>query len=192
MRRPPDHRSAARGRLVRESASRAKEYGFAASGVDALARAAGVTSGSFYKHFDSKDALLSAICEAELDVTRGRFSSSNPPSRDQVLRAVDAYLSLAHVRSPGAGCVLPALSAEIARAPLATREVFERAYLELVAVVAEMIGDRALGNALITQCVGAVCVARALATDAAQREVLRAARTAAEHLVELSARLQSG
>ncbi|KFE68882.1 Transcriptional regulator, TetR family protein [Hyalangium minutum] len=169
---------------MRESAALAKEQGFAASGIDALARSAGLTSGAFYKHFEGKEALLAAICEAELQSTQERFSSIEPQSEEQVLRAVDAYLSLVHVRSPGAGCVLPALAAEMGRAPAATRAVVERAFEELVAVIAEKVGDRALGSALVTQCVGAVSVARALSTETAQREVLAHARVAVRRLLK--------
>jgi TetR/AcrR family transcriptional repressor of nem operon len=181
MRYSKDHKAITRDRLVRDSAAQAKKGGFAASGVDALARAAGLTSGAFYKHFGGKDALLSAICKTELEATTARFSSLD--SRAQLLRAFDAYLSLAHVRSPSSGCVLPALSAEVGRAPRATREVYERAFAELVAVFVDKFGDTTTANALVTQCVGAVTIARALATEAAQQAVLAAAREGVRRLL---------
>ncbi|NUP05953.1 MAG: TetR/AcrR family transcriptional regulator [Polyangiaceae bacterium] len=183
MRYPRNHRANTRDTLLRESAALAKREGFAASGVDALARAAGVTSGAFYKHFGGKDALLSAICEAELDATRARFAAIEPGATEQVLRAVDMYLSLAHVQNPAMGCALPALSAEIGRAPEQTRLAFERAFEELIAVIAEKVGAKAVGSALVTQCVGAVTLARALATEGAQRELLQAARRAARAIL---------
>jgi len=183
MRYATDHKAQTRQKLVRDAASLAKQEGFAASGVDALARAAGLTSGAFYKHFESKDELLAAVCDAELERTRARFASIDPESREEVLRAIDGYLSLAHVRNPGAGCVLPALAAEIGRAPISTRTVLEGAFRDLVAVVALLVGDRALANALVTQCVGAVMLARALASEDAQHEVLASARAGARRLL---------
>lgn len=186
MRYPPGHKQDTREKLVRAGAALAKRGGFAGSGVDALARAAGVTSGAFYKHFDGKDALLGAICKTELDTTRGWFAAIEPGSEEQVLHAVDAYLSVAHLRAPTDGCMLPALAAEIGRAPQATRAVFERAFSELVSAVAEKVGDRAIASALVTHCVGAVTLARALATEAAQREVLQSAREGARRLLARS------
>jgi len=183
MRYPRDHKQATRQKLVSQSATAAKAQGFAASGVDALAKAAGLTSGAFYKHFAGKDALLAAVCETELEVTRSRFAAIEPLVMEQILRAIDGYLSLAHVRSPAAGCVLPALSAEVGRASLETRTSFEQAFAELLAVLTEKVGNKALASAIVTQCVGAVTVARALATESAQREVLAAARDGARSLL---------
>ena len=89
---------------VRASASLAKQQGFAGSGVDALASAAGLTSGAFYRHFEGKGELLSAIVETELEATRSRFSTIEPRSEAQLLLAIDAYLSLAHLEHrPAAG-----------------------------------------------------------------------------------------
>jgi AcrR family transcriptional regulator len=186
MRYPPGHKQDSRQKLVRAGAALAKRDGFAGSGVDALARAAGLTSGALYKHFEGKDALLGAICKTELETTRGWFAAIDPRSEEQVTHAIDAYLSIAHVRATAEGCVLPALAAEIGRAPESTRAVFERAFSELVSVVAEKVGDRTLASALVTHCVGAVTIARALATEEAQREVLDAAREGARRLLQRS------
>jgi len=186
MRYAREHKAQTRSKLVQQSAALAKRRGFAASGVDALARSAGLTSGAFYKHFEDKDALLSAICEAELETARRRFAAVAHDT-DQLLRAVDAYLSLAHVRASEAGCLLPALTAEVGRAPRSTRRVFERAFAGLVAVFAQSLGDPALASALLSQCVGAVTLARALASEAAQRKVLEAARAAARRLIAAAA-----
>lgn len=184
MRYPADQKTQTREKLVRESAAVAKAGGFAASGIDALARAAGLTSGAFYRHFEGKDQLLAAICESELEATGGRFAQLTPGSTQEILRAVDTYLSLAHVRNPQAGCLLPSLSAEVARASEETRVAFERAFEELADVVTKLVGDRAVALGVVTQCVGAVTVARAFANEAAQREVLAAARKAVRGLLE--------
>lgn len=183
MRYSPDHKATTRDRLVASSGALAKEGGFAASGVDALARSAGLTSGAFYKHFDGKDELLAAICERELSATCERFSALEPGAEAQFLRVIDAYLSLGHVRNPGAGCPLPALSAEVGRASSETRAVFEQGFEALVDVVGEKLADRTLASALVTHCVGAVLVARALGSEEAQRAALAAARVGARRML---------
>ncbi|MFY0569901.1 TetR/AcrR family transcriptional regulator [Archangium lansingense] len=168
---------------MRASSSLAKQQGFAGSGVDALASAAGLTSGAFYRHFEGKGELLSAIIETELEATRSRFSTIEPRNEEQLYLAIDAYLSLAHVRHPESGCVLPTLASEIGRAPAETKEVFERALLELLAVLSEKVGDASAAFALLNQCVGAVMIARGLATDSAKRQVLEAARKSARESI---------
>jgi AcrR family transcriptional regulator len=192
MRYLPEQKSRSREKLVRASASVAKQQGFAGSGVDALASAAGLTSGAFYRHFEGKGELLSAIIETELEATRGRFSTLQPRNEEQLLLAIDTYLSLAHVRHPESGCVLPTLASEIGRAPAETKEVFERALSELLAVLSEKVGDSSVAFALLNQCVGAVMIARGLATDSAKREVLEAARkNARESIASLTASRES-
>ncbi|WNG18724.1 TetR/AcrR family transcriptional regulator [Cystobacter fuscus] len=176
MRQSTEQKSRTREKLVRASASLSKQQGFAGSGVDALASAAGLTSGAFYRHFEGKGELLSAIVETELETTRERFAALEPHNEEELLRALDAYLSLAHVRHPEAGCVLPTLASEIGRAPVGTKQVFERALSELMAVLSEKVGDASVAFALLNQCVGAVMIARGLATDNAKHEVLTAAR----------------
>jgi AcrR family transcriptional regulator len=177
MRYPAEHKDRMRSKIVGASAAVAKRGGFSASGIDALAEAAGVTSGAVYKHFDGKDGLLRAIIESELAATERRFANADPK------RAVDAYLSLAHVEHPEAGCLLPALAAEVARASPETREVYERAMDQLMSTLATTLGNRALAHALVSLCVGAVTVARGLATDEARKEILAAARTSAHALL---------
>ena len=74
MRYPEEHKADARYRLLDSGGRHAKCHGFAASGVDALASAAGVTSGSLYKHFDGKSGLFAALIRAELDHAVDRFA----------------------------------------------------------------------------------------------------------------------
>ena len=182
MRYPVEHKHQMRSKIVGASAVVAKRGGFSASGIDMLAEAAGVTSGAIYKHFDGKDDLLRAIIEAELAATARRFATADPA------RAVDTYLSLAHVEHPEAGCLLPALAAEVARASPNTREAYERAMDQLISTLATVLGSRAIAHALVSLCVGAVMVARGLASDKARKEILAAARTSAHALLASVAR----
>jgi len=183
VRYPPEHKSRSRERLVRASASHAKQQGFSGSGVDALAGAAGVTSGALYKQFAGKEQLLSAILESELATTTARFAAIDPRDTELLLHAIDAYLSLGHVRHPEAGCVLPTLAPEVGRASLETKVTFEHALAELNRVLSERVGDASRASALVSLAAGAVMIARALSSEAARREVLGAARAAARSLL---------
>ncbi len=183
MRYLPERKSESRERLIRASSAVAKEQGFAGTGIDAFARAAGLTSGAFYKQFAGKSELLGAIVASELDVTRARFAMIEAGDDAQLLAAIDMYLSLGHVRHPEAGCVLPTLAPEVARATKEERAAYEEALGELQAVLAEKVGDAAVASALVSLCAGAIMIARGLVSEAARRAALEAARSGARTLL---------
>lgn len=177
MRYPPEHKAAARRQLLDKSGAHAKQHGFAASGVDALMQAAGLTSGAFYGHFRSKNAFFAAIIESELGKSEMLFAGLNPENREQTLKAaLGFYLSLGHVRHPEAGCALPSLAAEAGRAEPATREAFEAALLKIHTTLTRALGSEAAAWVVVSQCAGAVMLARAMASPEQQRAVLDAAR----------------
>lgn len=169
MRYAANHKEATRARLLTVTGSLVKKQGFAATGVDALMAAAGLTSGAFYSHFGSKKALLEAIIDNELARSRKFFAAE---SNDAAMAAVEKYLSLAHLNDPESGCALPALSSEIARADEATRQMFERGISLLQQQILATVQDQGKAWALIALLVGAVTVARGLASDAARQALL--------------------
>jgi hypothetical protein len=72
------------------------------------------------------------------------------------------------VRGTAAGCPLPALTPEIARADPQVREAFQSGLVAVHAQVEKMTGSKTRAWALIAECVGAVMLARAL-PDASHR-----------------------
>ncbi|MDT4882218.1 hypothetical protein FQZ97_1181490 [compost metagenome] len=97
-------------------------------------------------------------------------------SRDKLERCLSRYLSMVHLQNADTGCAIPALGAEIARADLKVREEAEHWMLQLQRAWAEILEDGELAWALISQCVGALVVARMLAREETQAEVLEASR----------------
>ena len=168
MRYPTDHKEKTRERLLDDTARHVKKFGFAGSGVDAIAASAGVTSGALYKHFAGKSDLFAAVVAAELERTAHRFAAVAPGDSAAARKALGAYLSLAHVRQPDGGCPLPALTPEIARADGTVREAFRAGLADVHAQVEKMTGSPTRAWALIAECVGAVMLARAM-PDAAER-----------------------
>ena len=183
MRYSTDHKAQVRQQMLSESGSYAKQHGFAATGVDALAGAAGLTSGSLYKHFDNKSALFAALIEAEIDRTVRRFANLKPGDHPALLTALSRYLSMQHVQSPQNGCPLPSLTADVARANDEVREAFETGLLQFKEVLTELTGSEATAWALIAQNVGAVMIARAMLHDAPKREIIDAVRGAGAELL---------
>ena len=92
---------------------------------------------------------------------------------------IDFYLSPAHRDNRERGCPLPALSGDLARADAAARERFGTGVKGLSDRLAQRL--RAIGNAdpdtnasaILTQLVGAVSLARAVA-DTAQSDAILA------------------
>ena len=176
MRYPREHKEQARKRLLEGGGRHAKKHGFDGSGMDALAAAAGVTTGSLYKHFEGKSDLFAALIRSELQRTAQRFSAIATGDRGGAAKALASYLSLNHVKHPEAGCALPSLTPEIARADESAQDAFQSGVLGIHAIVADRFtgsGDSAW--ALIAQSVGAVMLARAMRDERVRRELLGAA-----------------
>lgn len=192
MRYPKDHKDARRRELLAASAGHAKAHGFAASGMDALAAAAGVTVGSLYKHFSGKDALFAELVRSELQRSAELFDGLPAGDTQALLQLLSGYMSLRHVQSPQAGCPLPGLSAEVARAPHEVRAAFQAGLQRLHEAITQRVGgDAGLAWALIAQSVGAVLLARALPDEAAQRALLAGVRATTAGLLPAPAAVEA-
>ena len=162
--------------MLENSAFHIKQHGFAASGVDAIAAAAGVTSGSLYKHFAGKTDLFASVIRADLQRMADRYASIETGDEKAVEKVISAYLSDQHVRHPGRGCPLPALTAEVARSDDAVRAAFDEGLREVHATLEPFAGSSAKAWALVSQSVGAVMLARAALDPELRRELLESAR----------------
>ncbi|MCY1420718.1 hypothetical protein D9M71_363480 [compost metagenome] len=177
MRYSATHKEETRQKLLESSGAIAKRGGFSTTGVDGLMKAIGLTGGAFYSHFPSKNDLFTAIVQRELSQSLiGHVARGEGFSREKLQRCLARYLSMAHLQNPDTGCAIPALGAEIARADISVREEAEHWMLELHRAWAEILEDAELAWALLSQCVGALVVARMLACEETQAEVLDASR----------------
>ena len=109
----------AAGRLFRER-------GIDAAGVDDITRAAGLTHGGFYGHFDSKQSLTAEAVARALSISTEAWCSTSRGSRpEHAFRTlIGKYLAPEHRDFPGHGCALAALGGEIARQPKVVRRSF--------------------------------------------------------------------
>jgi TetR/AcrR family transcriptional regulator, transcriptional repressor for nem operon len=91
MRYPQEQKTRTRARLVRAAGALAKQRGFANTGMDALAAAAGVTTGAFYGQFSSKAEFLRAIIDHELGHVIQLFEGGGaPPAEAKALSKGEA------------------------------------------------------------------------------------------------------
>ncbi len=179
MRYQEGYKEQKRRDLLKAAGAAAKKNGFAATGVDALAEAAGVTSGSVYAHFGSKAGLLDAMIVNEMERSRSRWAR-NPERSGATWLKEEAvrYLSRAHIDHPESGCLMPTLAADVARAPASTRRVFEEQLQLAQAEIADRVGDGEKAWQFLSQIVGAMVLARAVVSEDVQAEILDATRHA--------------
>src|SRR6185369_10715892 len=88
--------------------------GYAGTNIDDIMLAAGLTRGSFYAHFKSKDELFAQV------VGSGQGLLWKLRAADADLPAVlDAYLAKEGLAATAQDCTLAALPGDVARAPVA-------------------------------------------------------------------------
>lgn len=172
MRYRPDHKFRAHCQLTEAAAALAKQAGFAATPLRRFMALVKRSTGAFYVLYDNKDDLLRAIVEQELERTLQRFDAADMTGLFEIFAA---YLHPGHVEDSSGGCVLPALAAEIGRADVATRRACEKGLLRLHDRLAYLLGDQDAAWAALSQAVGAVLIARTMATCIRREEVLTSA-----------------
>jgi len=183
MRYSAEHKTAARSKIISSAAALAKKEGFGTTGVDALMGSAGMTGGAFYKHFSTKEDLLSEIVLAEIKRSTALFAAK-PEALQSPIEMLEKYLSLAHVMKPEKGCLLPALSAEIGHASDSVKQNFEDQIKQLVSEVSPALGDTDNTWAVLSLCVGGVMLARAMKTEEAQQSLLDACKKGAQAVLK--------
>jgi TetR/AcrR family transcriptional repressor of nem operon len=178
MRYEPEHKTRTRDRIVRNAARKLRAEGLSGSGVASVMKASGLTVGGFYKHFRSKDELLTdAIAEGFSESSEKIYSSlQNVPREDRWKELVRLYLSPEHCDHPG--CPVAALAPEIARAKLGVRKrisglIKDRAERWVEFMPGRTVRERQQNFSVIfSAMVGAVSVARILTDPGDRQKVL--------------------
>ena len=123
MRYSTDHKQATRQRILEAAGRRFKQEGIDGAGVAAVMSDAGLTNGAFYAHFASKEDLVANVLADQLRAQRQSFDAQ-PPDRQGLEAFIRSYLSPQHRDQYADGCPSAALLDEIARRPVATKQVF--------------------------------------------------------------------
>jgi TetR/AcrR family transcriptional repressor of nem operon len=170
-------------RIVEGAARLLRERGVDKTSVADVMEAAGLTHGGFYRHFDTKDALVSAAIAtafAQLrEVAATSLQGKEPDVSLTLFRSY--YLSDAHLNHPGEACPVATLAAEFARAPPRLKSEFGkgvRRILEVLAGCCKGTGKKqreAQAAREFARLVGAAVIARACDPETA-KTVLAACR----------------
>jgi len=119
------------------------EKGFNGSGVQEITDAAGVPKGSFYNHFESKEALGAAIVEryGESNPRRAALRDKSIRPLDRLRRHFDALSDMYAGLDYGRGCLLGNFSAELADQSPLIRERLAALYAAWTRDIETAIGD---------------------------------------------------
>lgn len=186
MRYKTGYKEEKRKELLKISAQLAKKQGFANTGVDGFMKAAQMTSGAFYSHFSSKLDLFDALIESELQQSFQAWQANpHDNAADWIDFELDRYLAFSHVQHPEQGCVIPSLAAEVARASQTTKQCFQQEMLRGHALFTAHLGSETQAWAVLSQLVGAIVIARGMADEPLQREILTASKWMIKNMLRL-------
>src|ERR1700740_294486 len=102
MRKSKKEAEKTRRRIVSAAAAEFRERGIVATGLNDLMQAAGLTHGGFYRHFDSKEQLVTEATDEGLDELTKRIAEAATRGRRRgrsgggLTAVVEEYLSLQH------------------------------------------------------------------------------------------------
>ncbi len=180
MRYSADHKAQTHDRIVKEAAARFRRDGIAATGLQPLMKALGLTHGGFYAHFKSKDdlvetALLSAT-EELTQVCEKAFANPQP-----LHSFIDTYLSPTHRDSPERGCPLPTMAAELGQrgqpSPITDQGVEDR-LARLAAALHNAPNADEQSVVMLSTLVGALLLSRSVQDPQLSLRILDTARKA--------------
>src|SRR6516164_5547214 len=130
MRKSRDEAAKTRRRIVEAASREFRKNGIVATGLNDLMKAAGLTHGGFYKHFESKDQLVAEATTAALDALLEGMAA-----HPTLNAAVAAYLSTRHRDNPASGCPLAGIGSELARSDREVREGATAGFVRLMDIV---------------------------------------------------------
>lgn len=169
--------------IVSAASRMLRDRGIEGTSVAELMQAVGLTHGGFYRHFESKDALVAEAAEAAFAEKLNGLekSSKKRGSVDAVKDYADQYLSQRHVTKRGTGCPIAALGVEVAREGPAVRDAFSDGTQHMLAELSAGLNGSAAERReqamrLLAMLVGAVVIARAVGDQRLGNEILSACR----------------
>ena len=184
MRYQPGHKAEVHRKILKDAARRVRAEGITGAAVSSVMRDSGLTHGGFYKHFGSKDELLTkSLSEAFREVADHltQAAEKSPPATAWKA-VVKAYLSPVHCDHAERGCPLAALAPELARAGPAMKapirgELVKYKNRMLPFMPGRRVADKECAFfAIFSTMIGAVAIARILPDQAARARVLASAR----------------
>lgn len=170
-----------RQRIVEAAGRGFRRNGYGGIGVDGLAKAAGVTSGAFYVHFESKGAAFrDAVVHGMEDLKAGVLHFQQEHGHAWWPEFVRFYLGAKRSCDLSESCSLQSLSPEVARSDHESRAAFEAGFSDVAATILAgpkspgLPHDLASACAALASLVGAVTLARAVGSESMAEQIAAA------------------
>jgi len=183
MRKSKQDASETRKRIVQTAGEEFRRRGIGETSLADVMSAAGLTHGGFYRHFDSKDQLVTESCTVALEAMTQKIADAVSANAGQsVLESAAAiYLSPGHRDHPAAGCAIAALGSEMAHSAPDTRVAATEGFLKLVDILAgewkesppEVAQSRAMAAA--ATMIGALMLSRIVTEPQLSSAILKSA-----------------
>jgi TetR/AcrR family transcriptional repressor of nem operon len=149
-----------------------RERGVDAVGLTELTKAAGFTQGGFYNHFESKDALVTAVMDKAMENGTNRLVATIEQSKamgmDPIKRQIDWYLSSDHRSDINSGCPVSTFAGDVRRLNAGARKSYAAGVAANIDCLADALGThkrerRKKAISVLSQLVGTLVLSRAVA-----------------------------
>lgn len=157
-----------------------REQGVSATGIDSITKDVSLTHGAVYSQFGSKEAIAAEAIRLALRGSKRLWQRlvERKGAKKAFPAIVAEYLSREHRDSPGQGCVVAALGADIARQPRSVRDAFTEEFKDALEFLAGVMpGDdpaRRYEDAIaaFASMAGALTLARAVNDETLSERIL--------------------
>lgn len=183
-------KAATHDRILDIAATQIRRNGVDSLSVAELMNEAGLTHGGFYRHFESREALIAEATERAL--TRGSaraIAAADLGGRRGYTAIVNGYLSAHHRDHPETGCAVATSAEDIARVGGAACTAYARQVREYLTVLEGLIdkpssaGARREAVLTLSVLVGAITMARAVDDPNLSDQILGDAAAALGELI---------
>jgi TetR/AcrR family transcriptional regulator, transcriptional repressor for nem operon len=172
-------------RILRIAARMFREKGLEGLSIATLMQKSGLTHGGFYKHFTSRDDLLTqalkiAFAEPDDPEKYVKYLATIEPGEITFDMFVRAYLGKIHRDDPSSACAVGTLVSDVGRAGKDVKDLYTaRVKKNLEGLIALMSGprgkrDKSAALVVFSALVGAFALARAISDRTLSDDLLKA------------------
>ena len=184
MRYAPNHKSRTHQRIVKSASRQFRTQGLSGPGVARVMRASGLTVGGFYKHFRSKDDLVTeAVAESLRDLRERMLDPARQAAPGEVWKQIiRKYLSIEHCEHAEVGCPIAALAPELSRTKASVKKriagMLKQHHDEIMPFVPGNTTAEKERNFIVTMSTmaGAISLARTMIDIADKQRILNTVR----------------
>jgi TetR/AcrR family transcriptional repressor of nem operon len=155
-----------RKRIVEIAAKAFRKQGIDATGVAQIMATAGLSHGGFYRHFDSKDQLVTeALSASPKNLLRDSLVAAEQGG-DAMLNVFNEFMTSSHRDDREDGCPLSAMGSELVRASEDTRHAATVSFRKIIETLAPFTHSQDdeegfdVALSVMTNMIGALTMAR--------------------------------